>query len=52
MRPRLSRTGAAVQVKQSKGPTGPSIDVVLTELVLRDVSQRGPISQALGARRF
>ena len=44
--------GAAVQVKQSKGPTGPSIDVVLTELVLRDVNQRGPISQALGARRF
>ena len=44
--------GAAVQVKQSKGPTGPSIDVVLTELVLRDVSQRGPISQALGAKRF
>jgi hypothetical protein len=41
-----------VQVKQSKGPNGPTIDVMLTELVLRDVSQRGPISQALGARRF
>jgi len=44
--------GANVQVKQSKGPNGPTIDVMLTELVLRDVSQRGPISQALGARRF
>lgn len=44
--------GANVQVKQSKGPSGPTIDVMLTELVLRDVNQRGPISQALGARRF
>lgn len=48
----INQAGAQIETKQTNGPNGPGVEVYVTQAIMKDLDQRGPVSRMLEKRGF